>query len=94
MLEKAEAEGRTDDGWTLVQCKCKPHKMGLDPDADGNHDHVNNNRDSNRFTNMNRIAKWKDATVITLKESVHERESNGDCKVKRERTTITSKLSG
>jgi hypothetical protein len=94
VLEKAEAEGRTGDGWTLVQCKCKPHKMGLDPDDDGNHDHVINNRDSNRFTNMNRIAKWKDATVIILKESVHERESNGDRNVKRERTTITSKLSG
>ena len=41
MLEKAEAEWRTDDGWTLVQCKCKPHMMGVDPDTNGDHDHVN-----------------------------------------------------
>jgi hypothetical protein len=108
LLEKAEAEGRSDNRWTLVQCKCKPHKMGVYPDTNGDHDHVNDDRESHRLTKMNRRVKWNDATVITIKESVHdfnaivirltesvhEMESNGNRGAKRERTMITSKLNG
>ena len=98
LLEEAEAEVRTDDEWTLVQCKCKSPKMGLDIKSNGVHDHhINEDRDDrerNRFTKVNNIVKWSDNNGTTIKQNDHERDKNRDRKLERERITIKMQSNG
>ena len=92
-MDEAESELRTDDEWTLVQCKCRggckcAHKVGLtglSKYADEDDKYIV--RDQNRFTLLN-----DDGT--TLKESNHEREGKRVRFDVREGNTITIEVDG
>ena len=94
-LEEAEAEVGTDDEWTLVQCKYKSPKVGLDLRSKGVHDDkVNDVREQNRFMKVNKTVKWNNNNGNILKESDHERDRNHICKPERERITIELNRNG
>ena len=93
-MEKAEAEGGADDGWTLVQYKCKTPKVGLELITNGDHDRNYADRGHDRFTKVNKIVKWNEMNMITLKESDDEGGTDGDRDVKREPITIRSNSNG
>jgi len=98
VLDEAESEARTDDEWTLVQCKCRSgskcyHEVGLvnQPKCAESHDN-NKVREQNRFTMLNECSNWgeddDEDNVNTFKESNHEREENQVRGDDRERDTI------
>jgi Reverse transcriptase (RNA-dependent DNA polymerase) len=82
VLDGAEGEVQTDDGWTLVQCKCKRDckcagNVGLEDRS--KYKNVSNNsckRDRNRFTMVNEESNWNEEKGTTLNECDHEREGN------------------
>ena len=96
LLEKAEAGVRTDDEWTLVQCKYKSSKVEGTGDKlpfDHHHD-TNEVRERNRFTMVNEVAKYNTYDRTTLKESDHEHEWNQDHGSMRESITTIPTSNG
>jgi hypothetical protein len=104
VLDDVAAEASTDDGWTLVQCKCKnkeqgcnckSRKLGLKESAKRDRgDHNNVVREQNRFTMVNKNVRWNTKNGTTLKESVHEHDGNRDREPTREGITIEQETYG
>lgn len=104
LLEDVEAEGNTDDGWTLVQCRCKSRlggckcqspDVGLSTETAGHHEcHDNGVREQNRFTMLNESIKWEIDNGTTLKDHIHEHDRMRDRETTREATTIGPKRNG
>jgi hypothetical protein len=106
LLEDVVAEAKTDDGWTLVQCKCKnmeegccrkcsSRKLGLKESGKRDHgDHNNVVLEQNRFKMVNKDVKWNIDNATTLKESIHEHDRNYGREQTRERTTIKRAIYG
>ena len=76
MLKKVEADGQTEDGWTLVQYKYSSNTLGPGKKAirrDWNGPSVEA-RECKAFTKMSKIVKCYNTSTILLMERIHEGE--------------------
>ena len=80
MLKKGDADGQTEDGWTVIQHKYSSNKVGPGKKATGRdwNGPTVEAQECKEFVKMSEIINCYSASTILLKERIHEGEWKGD----------------